>query len=484
MRSIKASLRVSKTHFGIMAAGVALLMGGCSADIARFDFPPSVSFNDGAATGAIPAPTEPVRARSNLMGTEGTSAPAAYSDAAASPGYSPSGTYGTNRDPSVASSALPEARPAAPTAPIARSAPPVDVATATPQPYQPGAAPPVTAPAASAPVVEPITHGEQIEVQQGDTLYGLSRRHQVSLNDLMNANNLTNPNLKPGQKLVLPATRTARPPLSRTAPEPVQAAEAPASWTGSYTVQAGDSLYQISRQHNVKLADLQRYNGISDVRRVKPGVVLKLPAGSGAAIAANAPLTSAPQSTAETVTPVSVSPAASAPIVSGAQPTIINSTNPPATERVAALEKPATTTDAVSAPSGSGSVASTSKLRWPVEGKIISGFGPRLDGTHNDGVNVAVPMGTDIHAAESGVVAYAGNELKGYGNLILVRHDNGWVTAYAHADELLVKRNDQVKRGQVIGKSGKTGQVDQPQVHFEVRQGQKPVDPTPFMEKM
>ncbi len=131
-----------------------------------------------------------------------------------------------------------------------------------------------------------------------------------------------------------------------------------------------------------------------------------------------------------------------------------------------------------------GSVADTGRLRWPVAGKVISSFGPRPDGTHNDGVNLAAQMGTDVHAAETGVVAYAGDELKGYGNLVLVRHDNGWVTAYAHADEILVKRGDRIKRGQVIAKAGRTGQVDQPQVHFELRQGQKPVDPTPFMERL
>jgi murein DD-endopeptidase MepM/ murein hydrolase activator NlpD len=128
--------------------------------------------------------------------------------------------------------------------------------------------------------------------------------------------------------------------------------------------------------------------------------------------------------------------------------------------------------------------AGATKLRWPVKGKVIANFGPRPDGTHNDGVNLSVPMGTEVHAAESGVVAYAGSELKGYGNLILVRHDNGWITAYAHTEEMLAKRGDKVKRGQVIAKAGKSGQVDQPQVHFELRQGSKPVDPTPFMDKL
>ena len=116
-------------------------------------------------------------------------------------------------------------------------------------------------------------------------------------------------------------------------------------------------------------------------------------------------------------------------------------------------------------------------LRWPVKGRIISGFGKRADGSHNDGVDVAVPFGTDVLAAEDGVVAYAGNEVKTYGNLVLVRHDNGWVTAYAYNDKVLVQRGDRVKRGQPIAKAGKSGAVDQPQVHFELRQGSKPVDP-------
>ena len=139
---------------------------------------------------------------------------------------------------------------------------------------------------------------------------------------------------------------------------------------------------------------------------------------------------------------------------------------------------------AMAAPTGVPDVAESVKLRWPASGKVIAGFGGRPDGTHNDGINVSVPLGTEVHAAEDGVVAYAGSELKGYGNLVLLRHDNGWVTAYAHNDELLVKRGDKIKRGQVIAKAGKTGSVDQPQVHFELRQGSKPVDPVPYLEKL
>jgi murein DD-endopeptidase MepM/ murein hydrolase activator NlpD len=98
--------------------------------------------------------------------------------------------------------------------------------------------------------------------------------------------------------------------------------------------------------------------------------------------------------------------------------------------------------------------AASARFRWPVTGRVIAPFGKRPDGTHNDGINIAVPQGTEIHAAEGGTVAYAGNELKGYGNLILIRHDNGWVSAYAHNDSMLVKHDDVILRGQVITRAG------------------------------
>ena len=125
--------------------------------------------------------------------------------------------------------------------------------------------------------------------------------------------------------------------------------------------------------------------------------------------------------------------------------------------------------------------AGTPSFRWPVRGRIIVGFGPHPNGPHNDGINLAVPEGTSVKAAEDGVVFYAGNEFKSYGNLVLVRHYNGYVTAYAHASELTVKRGDQVKRGQIIARTGQTGSVSAPQLHFEVRKGKVPLDPTQFL---
>ena len=121
------------------------------------------------------------------------------------------------------------------------------------------------------------------------------------------------------------------------------------------------------------------------------------------------------------------------------------------------------------------------KLLLPANGLIISEFGVMGDGSHNDGLTIAAPLGSDIRAADDGVVAYTGDEFRGYGNLVLILHKNGWVTAYAHAHEIIVKRHDQVRRGQVIAKVGKTGSASQTQVHFQLRQGLKPVDPMPFL---
>ena len=138
------------------------------------------------------------------------------------------------------------------------------------------------------------------------------------------------------------------------------------------------------------------------------------------------------------------------------------------------MATPTTEVEAEEAPvKRSGALA----FRWPVRGRVIANFGSKSNGQQNDGIDLAVPEGTSVRAAEDGVVAYAGNELKGYGNLVLIRHSNGFVTAYAHASEIMVKRNDQVRRGQIIAKSGQSGTVASPQLHFEIRKGSSPVDP-------
>jgi murein DD-endopeptidase MepM/ murein hydrolase activator NlpD len=152
-------------------------------------------------------------------------------------------------------------------------------------------------------------------------------------------------------------------------------------------------------------------------------------------------------------------------------------TAPVQTARMA-TEEPANTDTVVKQADAAGGLPS---FRWPVKGRIISAFGAKTNGAQNDGINLAVPEGTPVKAAEDGVVAYAGNELKGYGNLVLIRHADGFVSAYANASELLVKRGDSVKRGQTIAHAGQTGNVTSPQLHFEIRKGSTPVDPTKYL---
>jgi murein DD-endopeptidase MepM/ murein hydrolase activator NlpD len=121
---------------------------------------------------------------------------------------------------------------------------------------------------------------------------------------------------------------------------------------------------------------------------------------------------------------------------------------------------------------------------WPVSGgRILSRFGPKKDGLHNDGINIAVSEGTKVHASENGVVAYAGNELRGYGNLLIIRHAGGYMTAYAHNSQVKVARGDKVARGQVIAFSGSSGSVDSSQVHFEIRRGAQALNPEKFLKK-
>jgi len=492
MRFHRRGALLSKSASRAAALVVAGLSGGCSASVSGFDFP-SFALNDD------PKPQQSASGygRSNLGNDSygGGGAP-----------YSAPRTY---RENGVASQNLPDATPSAysggrtgtnyaanarydqPSSGPSRNSPNYNsytaggrygtvppASTASTNRYDPQPAPSLANP------------GDTIEVQAGDTLYAISRRHNVSVAELMQLNNLTNPNLKLGQRLYLPqgvaAHRSPAPPVTQTAS--VQPPPAPADleskYRGSYTVRPGESLYAISRAHGVSVAELQQANGITDVRGVKAGAVLRVPGSGG-----NAP--AQPMQQVAVAPPASSAPSGSydgGGIASTHQPTIINGTgSPPGGAKyteVATRNTNDVATGTVVPPVQPRQSAGSDKLRWPVSGRIISGFGQRPDGTHNDGINMSVPLGTQVQAAEGGTVAYAGSELKGYGNLILLRHDNGWVTAYAHNDQLMVKRGDKVQRGQVIATAGRTGSVDQPQVHFELRQGSKPVDPVPFLERL
>jgi len=159
-------------------------------------------------------------------------------------------------------------------------------------------------------------------------------------------------------------------------------------------------------------------------------------------------------------------------------------TKPKRTSQVAAARRsPPPVKIVVSRPSDSQADESAAMFDWPVHGRIVGRFGPQRDGQQNGGIDIAVAANTPIKSAGDGKVIYAGNGLKWYGNLALVRHADDYVTAYAHAKELAVKRGDQVKRGDIIGWSGQTGQADTPRLHFEIRRDSLPVDPMPLLRR-
>jgi len=316
--------------------------------------------------------------------------------------------------------------------------------------------------------------GTAVTVQPGDTIDSITRRYGVPASAIAEANNLPNGStLRPGQRLIIPkydvtGSTVAPRPAAPVRPEPRVAAPA-TSGPHVHIIAPGETLMKLSRQYNKPLSEIARANNIPPYTMVKVGDRIVIPDVRGRSVA-QAPRPAAPA--------VQQPPQVSRPAPQPAQKVV----TAPATV-------PAATANVVTPPAQNPEppkakqevTAAMPSFRWPVNGRVIQGFGPRPTGAQNDGINVSVPEGTPIKAAEDGVVAYAGNELKTYGNLVLIRHSNGYVTAYAHASEILVKRDDRVKRGQVIAKSGQTGSVSGPQVHFEIRKGSTPVDPAPFL---
>jgi murein DD-endopeptidase MepM/ murein hydrolase activator NlpD len=241
------------------------------------------------------------------------------------------------------------------------------------------------------------------------------------------------------------------------------AAATPARSQSEHVVSPGETMTGIAKRYNVPLKDLAKANRVEPYAQLKMGDRLVIPGRFASA---------KPQ--AETPKPAQTQAQAQPkPATAPTQKVAAAPSGPTAL----AVTTSGNVSDEEVKSSGSGAPA----FRWPVRGRIIAGFGPKPNGQQNDGINLSVPEGTPIKAAEDGVVAYAGNELKGYGNLVLIRHPNGFVTAYAHASELLVKRGDTIKRGQTIAKAGQTGTVSSPQVHFEIRKGSAPVDPTQYL---
>jgi murein DD-endopeptidase MepM/ murein hydrolase activator NlpD len=268
-----------------------------------------------------------------------------------------------------------------------------------------------------------------------------------------------------GQMAAAPA---APPPLG--APPTTLGAQAatiaapPAASGARHTVQPGDTMWNVSQRYGVPVDALIAANGGSTT--IKIGQALTIPGG---AAPAEVQVATAPAMVPEapSAAPADAQTAALPPAAPAA----------PVEIQQASLPSQGAAEAAAPAPAVAPAADTATDFRWPVRGRIISGFGKKADGERNDGINLAVPGGTEVKAAEDGTVIYAGNELKSYGNLVLVRHADGWVSAYAHNSDLKVKRGDTISRGQVIALSGMTGGVTTPQVHFELRKDAAPVDP-------
>jgi murein DD-endopeptidase MepM/ murein hydrolase activator NlpD len=313
---------------------------------------------------------------------------------------------------------------------------------------------------------------------------------------------------------------------------------APSVQNPSVTVRVmpGDTLSVISQRHGVPMSAILAANALRDSNSIRVGQTLRIPASvvSPNAVATLTPETPSQPSVAEMAArPIPSIPAMNAPPPAAPRPVVAvakpqkpakpdidkdaerellvsarmtslakpslkprdfaMNAKPPMTgmggplitqkpQQMAAVE-PSKPISGAPAPGGQpDDFTATNKFIWPVTGRVISSFGERTGGYANDGINIEVAEGTPVKASDHGVVIYAGNELAGFGNLLLVKHSNGFVTAYAHNSKLLVKKGAKVRQGEVIAQAGKSGDVDKPQVHFEIRRGDRPVDPKRYID--
>jgi murein DD-endopeptidase MepM/ murein hydrolase activator NlpD len=266
--------------------------------------------------------------------------------------------------------------------------------------------------------VEAIPPNQIVEVRANDTLYAVATRYQVTPQSVIEANGLQPPyNLRKGQALKLVPRRT-------------------------HIVRPGDSVYVISQRYAVSQYQLAQLNYLKPPFELKIGQKLQLP-----------------NSLDFSVLDVGLPDGVSSTNI--AQPTPTETSVPTAPRK------------RFVAPSLAGS----SGFTWPVQGEIITEFGPSQRGVHNDGVNIAASEGASVGAAAKGRVAFVGTNIKSFGKLVLVKHDGGIITAYAHLGDISVKEGDIVTAGQSIGTIGRSGRVDSPQLHFEIRKSRQPVDP-------
>ena len=327
----------------------------------------------------------------------------------------------------------------------------------------------------------------QYVVRSGDTVSGLARKLGITQSALIQLNNLKAPYaLRIGQRLNLPSqveaasdpapaaspsgsvSQSALPPISAAALPPATAGTAAAPGPAQVSSAAGQPQPGAKPLATPEPAPAATTAGAATTAATMPASIPSSASTTAASTTAAVPASAAPVQPAPAAAPTPSQPAPSQPVPS--QPTATQTAATPAAAPPAA-EAPEAPTSKAAVNGGKG------RFGWPVQGKVIGKFGGGKDGLKNDGINIAAPIGAPVNAAADGVVAYAGNQLRGFGNMILIRHADGYVTAYAHNQSLLVEKGAKVKRGQTIARVGSTGSVDSPQLHFEIRKGTEPLDP-------
>ena len=275
-----------------------------------------------------------------------------------------------------------------------------------------------------------------ISIRRGDTLYGIAKRYGIPIRKLIEVNRLRPP------YMIYPGSKLKRPKIK------------------FHISRAGETAYGIARRYKINMGTLVRINRIRPPYRLRQGQRLRLPD----------PLLKTSQTRGAWREKTAFS--------NRRKIGILNSPSKVKLHRPKNYQKWRGT-----APRSSTNATQSGRKNflWPVKGRVIVGFGPRKGGFHNDGINILARAGTPVRSAEKGKVIYVGNQLQGFGNLVLIKHSDGWISAYAHGSSVLVKRGSLVRRGQVIAKVGRTGNVDRPQLHFELRRGDEAVDPRNYL---
>lgn len=532
MRSVVMSSRIRRllkvSSLGVLGIAVA----GCSSGFQRFDrsiydeavpqqaaqnpFPGDIDPTTTAGINRRFEPLKPVAPQPVPQAVYHNPEPTqvqqqTYQAPTYAPSRQPLATYTPPQSPSVGSSgvisgtALP--KPAATSAPITYAPPKPDNQTA----YAPTAnADAITTASIGTTSTRAggwtSTGGTTITIREGETLYNLSKRYGVPVSEIRKANSFSASRvLKTGEKVTIPnyvyspsaaisapdnnpKTRAASahtgylgapntdfvavptkrpqvvaavsptgvtqdrqtpryvpkghvsPPTQQTSPD-YSIITSSVDQAGSYTVRSGDSLSAIASRHGTTVSKLKSANRLTG-NSIRSGQKLVIPGAIDTTTTASVPT-----------------------VPAGVDPIVTGSTNGTAID----TKEPT--------PARTG----ISEFRWPVKGRVVSEFGGTVASGKNEGIDISVPEGTAVRAAENGVVIYAGSEITAFGNLLLVRHDDEWVSAYAHNRDFEVKRGDKVRRGQIIARSGKTGSADRPKVHFELRRDSVPVNPKKYL---